>query len=333
MMNISRVRAIALGTLSLFIASSFAHAATLTVPTDRLAKQILLSNKGGMASMRASPGIAPMIKPINDVRKLAFAGAIPKGVPMAPGSSVSHDQLSRFLQLGITQSYNKSYQQGWSILSTNITQARSAFGPLPTGLRLALQSASEASGGQSYETAYKVLHEAMKTIANNPGEFASDPRTSFAAYLRLGRVSTYEKSHKEGYDILVKYLNNLNGQGSDMIPSRELRVALQSCINSSGGLSYQAAWESLEVGTKHMEAVPGGPLATFYMRMAVACSTNKSYEHGYKILAAFVNGALSSGMLQPFERLALETSRTASGGKTYQAAWEILRDGLNSLNQ
>lgn len=333
MMDIRSARAVALGTLSLFLASSFAHAATLTLPTDRMAKQLLLAHRGGISTMRASPGIAPAIKPVHDVRKLSLASAIPSSVPMAPGSSVSHDQLARFLQLGITQSYNKTYEQGWSILSTNISQARTAFGPLPTGLRLALQSASDASGGRSYETAYKVLHEAMKTIANNPGEFAGDPRTAFAAYLRLGRVSTYEKSYEEGWAILSKYLTNLQNQGSDLIPTPELRLALQACITSSGGLSYQAAWEALEVGSKHMEPAPGGPLASFYFRMAVQCATSKSYEHGWKILSAYINTAIGSGMLQPFERLALETSRTASGGKSYQAAWEILRDGLNSVSQ
>lgn len=331
MTNLRRSRIIALGALYISIASGFAHAATLTLPTDRIAKQMLMSTKGGIATMKASPGNAPQIPEPKMVAKRSFAGA---GIGM-PGmaAGVPLDQLSKFLQLGLTQSYNKTYQQGWSILSTNITQARSAFGPLPTGLRLALQSASEASGGRTYETAYKVLHECMKQVANNPGEFCSDPRTSFVAYMRLARVSTYEKSYEEGYAILIKYLNNIANQGPDLIPTAEIRTALTGTINSSGGLTYQAAWESLEVGTKHMEACPTGPLASFYFRMATACASNKSYEHGYKIVMAFINAALNSGQLQQFERLALETSRQASGGKTYQAAWEILRDACNALSR
>lgn len=334
MKNLRSAQVIALGALYISLASGFAHAETRTLPTDRIAKQMMMATHGGLDTMKASTGIAPMIAAPKNIRLSSFvASGIPAGVPMAPGNSAPLDQLARFLQLGISQSYNKTYQAGWSILSTNITQARTAFGPLPTGLRLALQSASEASGGRSYETAYKVLHEAMKQVANNPGEFANDSRSGFVAYLRLARVSTYEKSYEEGYAILVKYLNNLSSQGQDLIPSGEIRTALTACINSSGGLSYQAAYEALEVGTKHMENLPLGPLASFYFRMAVGASANKSYEHGYKILAVYVNTALSSGLLQQYERLALETSRQASGGKTYQAAWEILRDGLNSLNQ
>lgn len=329
MTNLRRSGLLALGALYISISSGFVHAATLTLPSDRIAKQMLEANKGGMSTMKACPGNAPMIPEVKMVQKRSFAGA---GMGMPGMAGVPLDQLSRFLQLGITQSYNKTYQQGWSILSTNLQQARSSFGPLPTGLRLALQSAADASGGRTYETAYKVLHEAMKQVANNPGEFCADQRTAFVAYLRLGRVSTYQKSYEEGYAILIKYLNNLNSQGQDLIPSAELRTALQACINSSGGLTYQAAWEALEVGAKHMENMPVGPLSSFYFRMATGCASNKSYEHGYKIVMAYINAALNSGQLQQFERLALETSRQASGGKTYQAAWEILRDACNALS-
>ena len=332
MKMLRRAQALAVGALYISMISGFAHAETLTVPSDRTSKQILQSNFGGIASMKPCKGNAPIIPALKNppTRKFGFAGAA-IGMPGA-SAGVPLDQLSQFLQLGLTQSYNKTYEQGYSILSTNITQARTAFGALPTGLRLALQSASEASGGRSYETAYKVLHEAMKEVANNPGEFANDPRTAYAAYLRLGRLSTYQKSYEEGYAILVKYLSNLSSQGADLIGTQELRTALTATINSSGGLTYQAAWETLEAGCKVMETCPTGPLSSFYFRMATTCAANKSYEHGYKIVMAFIDASLASGLLQPFERLSLDTSRQASGGKTYQAAWEILRDACNALS-
>ena len=324
MMNLCRSRMIAAGALSFFLVSTFAQAETLTAPTDRDSKLRIQSHVGGIATMKACKGSAPKV----DISKFTKMR-----IGMAGAVTAPLDQLSRFLQLGLTQSYNKTYEQGWSVLRNNCQESLTAFGPLPSGIRLTLASALDASGGRSYETAYKVLHEAMKSLANNPGELATDPRTAFIAYLRIGRTSTYQKSYEEAYAIESRYMNNLANGGQDLIPSRELGVALRADIQSSGGLSYQAAWETLEVGSKHLENAPGGALATFYFRMAVQCASNKSYEYGYRILKAFVDTAIDSGLLQPFERLALESSRTASGGKSYQAAWEILRDGLNALNQ
>lgn len=296
-----------------------ASSAEITRPDDRDGKIALMMSRRAFATMKACPGQSPRGTP-DEV-----------GGPRAPSTS-AFDQaaLARFLSTGLQQSYGKTWQQGWEILHT-VTKKAIEIGNLPPGVDLTLKSGRDASYEKPFEVAYKVLHEAVKQVAERTGDFAGDSRTAFSAFLRVGRAASYEKSWQHGWQIIHKFADNLEKLAPDLYPSAEVEVAAKAAKAASYEKSFQAAYQVIHTAFKTLETVPTGTLRSFYFRLALECSYEKSWKEGWEILRTFIQKALESGRVDPFDKATLETSLQASYNKPFQAAYEVLRDGLKSL--
>jgi hypothetical protein len=327
--------------LVLVLASFFAPFAfaadELTQPGDREGRISLLNTRRAVATMKPSEGQSPKgIRPLLGVS--TYTGTGTGGV--RPGDSTGTfdaDGFSRFMQIGLNQSYDKTYQEGWTILHNVVKRALTDVGPLPDGVRLALTSGRDASYEKSWKDAYTILHEAAKTVTGNPAEFAAGGPTLFAAYLRLARQSAYDKSYEVGWKVLEKYLDNLarrenlNGRNPSFYPSRELKLLLDAARAASYSKAWKPAYEVQHVSIKRAETRPSGDLKGFYYDNALECSFEKTYQEGYEILRTFIEKGLASGLINSFDCASLKATLQASHNQTWQTGYEVLRDGLKGL--
>ncbi|MBI4871416.1 MAG: hypothetical protein HY814_07600 [Candidatus Riflebacteria bacterium] len=327
----SFVRPVSILVVALLLGSTCFAAGELTNPTDRQGRIALLGVHQALSSMKVCDGQSPKA-PIAIAGLSRYTGT---GTGGGSGGTEAFDEgaLGRFLQIGLQQSYDKTYEQGWNILHSVTKRALSELGQLPPGVRLALESGRDASYDRSWQDAYTILHEAVRTVAHNPSDFTGAYPETFAAYLRLGRQSGYEKSYEVGWKVLEKYLGNLESNGQPFFPSKELQLLVHAARQASYSKSWKAAYEVLHTSIKSAEGLPTGNLATFYFANALQCSYEKSYQEGYEILRTFIEQALPSGLLATFDRASLQTTLEASYNQSWQAAYEVLRDGLKALNK
>ncbi|MBI4865678.1 MAG: hypothetical protein HY816_01885 [Candidatus Wallbacteria bacterium] len=317
--------------LLLGMAALFAPAAVLAEderaqPTDRDSRIALGLTARQLEKMLPSEGKSP-----KTVKKLQGLSGYGTGDAGGGSGSFETDSFSRFLHIGLQQSYGKTYEEGWKILHSVVQRALSDLGPLPLGLRMALESGRDASYDRSWQDAYKILHEAAKTASNNTGDFTSSQPATFAAYMHLARQSSYEKSYEVAWKVLEKYLDNLEKRGQALIPSRELGLLVRAARQASYSKSWKAAWEIQHAAIKRAENLPSGELRGFYYATALECSYDKTYQEGYEVLRTFIDQALSSGLVSNFDRASLQTTLQASYNQSWQTGYNVLRDGLKAL--
>lgn len=317
--------------LASFLAPFAIAANDLTQPGDREGRIGLLNTQRAVASMKPSEGQSPKaIRPLLGISTYTGTGTGGGQQDSAPGA-FDADGFSRFMQIGLNQSYDKTYEEGWTILHNVVKRALTDVGPLPAGVRLALESGRDASYSKSWKDAYTILHETAKTVTGNPGEFAAGGPAGFAAYLHLARQSSYDKSYEVGWKVLEKFLENLAARGPTFYPSPELKLLLDAARAASYSKAWKAAYEVQHVSIKRAETLPTGDLKGFYYDNALDCSFEKTWQEGYEVLRTFIEKGLASGLINSFDCASLKATLQASYNQSWQTGYEVLRDGLKGL--
>lgn len=312
-----RSRASCLSALGLtaLLAASPAFALDLTRPELRSDQAALNVTKLESQGMRAIEGFAPATS--------ADPGATVQG-------AFQRDAFVRFMQIGLNQSYGRTYQEGWNILHT-VIQNSLTQPDMPQGLRLALEAGRDASYSKSWESAYEMLHETVSTSINQVDQLGGDPDATLVTLLGLARRCGYDKTYEEAWNALHTFIQKLEGDGRHFISNPGFELGLRLGREASYSKSYTEAYEILHTTLQHLEALPGSEINPWLYTLAIEASVGKTYESGFRVLETFVTGILASSLINDFDRLSLKTSLEASYGQSWVHAYETLRDGLGHL--
>lgn len=306
---------------------------TLTQPETRDDRAFLRALQMGSGNMLPSAGMSPA-----EADSGFDQGGAPRApmsdAPRAPGSGGSGQvqDFLNFLQNGMQQAYDRSFQDGWKILHTHVKNALDmGRGSIPPGLEFALDTGRKASYERSWKDAWGVLHTTVKTIVQDPAPFSGNPGQVFAAILRLGRNCGYEKDFQPGWKILHTFYKELS-TNSHMIPDRLHKVGLNTIKKASYERSWSEAWDVLHKGAKGLEKRLRRP--EDLLAIGLECSYgNKDFQPGWKILHVFAKAGKTEPDLRmdPLAQLTLEAGMKASYEKGWQPAYEILRDSMKGV--
>lgn len=236
------------------------------------------------------------------------------------------------LDVGLIQSYNKTYQAGWTILHRYVADALRQEGQIPAAMRFAIETGKSASYEKTYEEAWEILATTVRTVTRNPEAYQGSPRHTYPALLRLGRLCSYEKSYETGWKVLHHFTREL-GTFFQFVPGELNQLTLGWAREASYEKSYKAAWTILSQAVERIEQ--GVPNTGHVFEVALQASGNLSWEDGWKTLNTFSRGLAGRRDLFP-DALTfsfLQATRTASFEKSYQVAYEVQASGARQLRQ
>lgn len=251
--------------------------------------------------------------------------------PPPPPSGDPTQRFLRFLENGMRQAYGKSYADGWKILNTHVQNAlRTDTSRLPPGLVFALRTGKASSHGQDWGSAWEALHTTVKTLVERPGPFLGGPEGVFSGTLALGRQAAADKTYESGYKVLRTFAEGLRDH-PEFCPDELHQRSVRAAIQATAGQQWKHAWSSLANGLARIRK--GVPNLGHYFAAAVAADDDMTYEAGYKVLRAYVDGARSMNQYFPNEltRLTAGTMIEAAAGQDWESAWEIMAEGCNRL--
>lgn len=303
--------------LTALLAASPVLALDITRPALRPDVAALNATKLEMKSLVAVEGFAP-------------AGSAAQGVTLQ--GTFQRDAFVRFMQIGLNQSYGRTYQEGWNILHT-VIQNSLTQPDMPQGLRLALEAGRDASYSKSWESAYEMVHETVSTSINQVDALGGDPDATLVAYMGLARRCGYDKTYEEAWNALHSFIQKLEGEGRHFISNPGFELGLRMGRESSYSKSFTEAYEILHTTLTHLESLPGGEINPWLYNLAIEASVGKTYESGFRVLETFVTGILAGSLVSDFDRLSLKTSLEASYGQSWTHAYETLRDGLSQIRR
>lgn len=250
-----------------------------------------------------------------------------------PPSSSGRSHLLRSLDLGLVQSRNKTYEAGWKILHRVVKDSTSKYGNSePPAIRKALDLARSASYEKSYKEAWQILSTAVKTVVDSPEQFRGPPNETFPAMLRLGRLCAYDKTYETGWKILNTFTKGIQ-ETPAMIPDQLHRLTLGWNRSAAFEKSYKHAWMVLSQGVQRLER--GVPNAGHVFEVALEASKGLTYEDGWKALNTFTKGLSEHRDQFPnaITYTFLKATRSASFEKSYKVAYQIQAHGADRLRQ